>query len=82
MLGGKPRYYFAFWTRFVERLHTERPSWRAACDCIGRQFDLDAVTLPDSHLTQRSFPLGGKLSTKLYIGGGDAVAKQLLIAGC
>jgi hypothetical protein len=76
-LGGKPRYYFAFWTRFVERLHIERPSWRAARTVSGDNW----ISMPSPFRTAiyaAVFPTGGKLSTELYIGGGDTVANESL----
>jgi hypothetical protein len=76
-LGGKPRYYFAFWTRFLERLHQERPDWTSANAVSGDNW----MSMPSPFriaVYGVNFPTGGQLGTELYIDGGDPHANQAL----
>ena len=69
--GGKSDAYRAFWTRFLERVHTEHPTWTNA-----------KVPSGDNWLTMKSpikdcangvnFAMGGKTRAELYIFAGDA----------
>lgn len=73
--SGKGQYYVAFWTRFLERVHEERPGWTKA-----------RKPGPDNWITMPSpfkgggvtygvnFPAGGRLRHELYIDNGDGDA--------
>jgi hypothetical protein len=69
--GGKAESYRAFWTRFLERVHAERPDWTTA-----------RIPQKDNWITMPSgikgavygcnFAAGGRLRAELYIDSGDA----------
>lgn len=62
-LGGKPRYYFAFWTRFLERLHQERPDWTSANAVSGDNW----MSMPSPFriaVYGVNFPTGGQLGDR------------------
>ncbi|HUC14272.1 MAG TPA: DUF4268 domain-containing protein [Acidimicrobiales bacterium] len=76
-LSGKPRYYFSFWTRFLERLHRERPSWTSAHAVSADNW----MSMPSPFriaVYSVVFPGSGQLRTELYIDGGDAAANEAL----
>lgn len=77
--SGKGQYYMAFWTRFLERIHTERPGWTKA----HKPGPYNWLPMPSpfkgggvSYIA--NFPAGGKLRYELYIDTGDADANLAL----
>lgn len=68
---GKRQAYLAFWTRLLERLHTEHPDWsRAQIPQPESWFNMPAPVR--GTVFGLSFAQGGRLRAELYIDSGDA----------
>jgi len=68
--GGKGEKYLQFWTRFLERVHVERPGWTKAkkagvVNWLEMPSSIRGCTYPVS------FAAGGKLRAELYIDTGN-----------
>jgi hypothetical protein len=78
-ISGKGQLYVAFWERFLERIHPERPGWTKARKALADNW----LTMPSPFkgggvIYSVNFPSGGKLRYELYIDNGDASANLAL----
>jgi len=70
--AGKAPLYQAFWTRFLERVKTERPGWTHAQKPQTASWFAMACPFKGGPFYSSSFAQGEKLRTELYIDFGDA----------
>jgi hypothetical protein len=70
--AGKAPLYQAFWTRFLERVKTERPGWTNAQKPQTANWFAMACPSKGGPYYAASFAHGGKLRNELYIDFGDA----------
>jgi hypothetical protein len=76
--AGKAPLYQAFWTRFLERVHTEHPGWtNSRKPQTVNWFPMPCPFKGGSYYCA-SFAQGGKLRTELYIDAGDQAANAAL----
>jgi hypothetical protein len=82
-LAGKAPLYQAFWTLFLERVHTERPGWTNAkkpqtANWLAMASPFRDPSFPNGPYYSASFAMGGKLRNELYIDYGDEDANAAL----
>jgi Domain of unknown function (DUF4268) len=68
--GGKANAYRAFWTRFLERVHAEHPSWTNAKVASGDNW-MNLKCPIKGCIYGVNFAMGGKTRAELYIDTGD-----------
>jgi hypothetical protein len=69
--GGKADAYRLFWTDFLERVHTEHPTWTNAKVASGNNWLTLKCPIKDCAYGV-NFAMGGKTRAELYIFAGDA----------
>jgi hypothetical protein len=69
--AGKAPLYREFWTRFLERVKVENPSWTNATKPQISNWFAMACPFKGGSYYSSSFAAGGKLRTELYIDFGD-----------
>ncbi len=73
---GKGTYYVKFWERFLERVHSEHPTWTNARKAGPQNWFTMPCPFKGGPSYSVGFAAGGKLRTELYVDyeqGGDAV---------
>ena len=71
--SGKGQFYRAFWARFLERIHTERPGWtKARKPGADNWLDMPSAFKGVGARYSLNFPKGSQLRHELYIDNGDA----------
>jgi len=77
-LAGKAPLYQAFWTRFLERVHTEHPTWTNASKPSTANWFTMSSSFKGGPVYSCSFGFGGRARSELYIDYGDAAANDAL----
>jgi hypothetical protein len=77
--AGNGPLYTAFWTRFLERVHAEHPTWTKAHKPVPANWVSLATVRPGLSYGV-SFARGGKLRSELYIDTGDKDANDSIFA--
>lgn len=79
-LAGKGAKYTAFWSRFLERIHSEHPTWTAASIPTYANW-MNMPSSVQSAVMGVSFAANGKLRSECYIDTGQADSTKSIFDG-